>query len=261
MSANRGQKDRRWAILKPLSSLAACLTAACATGGGMVTSKPGAYPEVCEAAQRHSLGCVPLARGAVIAVDYAEAKRIEPYALRGEARFQRFFGRQPASYVFISGTGVEAEQLLAGAAHPVKLMFPSAAQRADRSSVRRALEASLVSSTLATEQKEAVIQQGIKSAVLKSVAQEAAVDAVAVPHELGHLWFLEAYWPGRTSSSLEHYVSPAPDWLDEGAAQLMEGDGEEPLKRKKYMDILQGDGAIARGDLAALIMQEHPGQS
>ncbi len=64
-------------------------------------------------------------------------------------------------------------------------------------------------------------------------------------HELGHVWFVEAFWGRaamhRLSSSCCCYAGPAHDWLDETAAILMENDQLTAHRRKEFKDALKGD--------------------
>jgi hypothetical protein len=75
----------------------------------------------------------------------------------------------------------------------------------------------------------------------------------ALPHELGHVWFRNQYWPkpklaatgassstaGKVSSQLSsHYGSPGPDWLDEMAAISMETDTMTDCRRLRFIHSL-----------------------
>jgi hypothetical protein len=238
-----------WSILAVVGAISATSLAAKGAGTDLA----------CPVATRHSLGCASTSRGSVLAESQIEAERIKPYAARGENRFRRFFGISPVPYLFISGTGGRPAEVAKAVGRPASLTWPSAAQRADSSNIRRAVEASLAGSATPLEQKEAAVQKAISDAGLKTVEQEAAIDAFAVPHELAHIWLSKAYWPQAEAGS-GRYASPAPDWLDEGAAQLMEASGPEHFSRDKFVAAVRGEDAMRKGMLAGLLEQDHPAQ-
>lgn len=98
---------------------------------------------------------------------------------------------------------------------------------------------------------------------------KAALDAGMLPHELGHLWFTQAFWPtaGQVEDGVSHYGGPGPDWLDALAAVLLE-DAPTTDRRRVQMDLLlQGEVVPAIGpvagretllDLKGFLSRPHP---
>lgn len=172
--------------------------------------------------------CVESDLGIAVADTAERARQLLDYAKVGEAKFQIRFGRPATRYAVIESNlgSADSERTaqLRAAGFKTVLPWPSAkAYRAQvEQSVRRAVEAQ--AAALPPEAKEAAIKQGL--AQLDSQFDPAKVtlrDAGAIPHELGHDWYRQAYWPNLPQTR-DHYGSPSPDWLDEMAAVLMEGD-------------------------------------
>lgn len=53
-------------------------------------------------------------------------------------------------------------------------------------------------------------------------------------HELGHAMYAATFWPGA-SSEVPVYGSPAPDWLDEGVAMLMEAPESQQQRGARFL--------------------------
>jgi hypothetical protein len=96
----------------------------------------------------------------------------------------------------------------------------------------------------------------------------------ALPHELGHVWFRNQYWPkpkpaatgtssstpSKASSQLgSHYGSPGPDWLDEMAAISMETDNMTDCRRLRFIHSLSDPKKYQRiENLPAFFETAHP---
>lgn len=80
-------------------------------------------------------------------------------------------------------------------------------------------------------------------------------EASVVPHEIGHGWYVEAFWPGYSIEATGHYGRPGPDWLDEVAPILMESGDSAELRRSLFRDVYraQGRGILADYPVADLI--------
>jgi hypothetical protein len=98
---------------------------------------------------------------------------------------------------------------------------------------------------------------------------KAALDAGMLPHELGHLWFTQAFWPtaGQDSEGVSHYGGPGPDWLDELAAILLEDAPTTERRRAQMQQLLRGEvvptiGPVAGRDtlldLKGFLSRAHP---
>ncbi|HEV2123005.1 MAG TPA: hypothetical protein VGW38_09545 [Chloroflexota bacterium] len=80
-------------------------------------------------------------------------------------------------------------------------------------------------------------------------------DASTLPHEFGHYWFVEQYWPGQMGEG--HYGGPAPDWLDEIAAILHETEASAAARRKSFRRRVDADGGPAKF-LRDYLSRDHP---
>jgi hypothetical protein len=79
-------------------------------------------------------------------------------------------------------------------------------------------------------------------------------------HELGHVWFVAAFWPARSSSSAPadgHYGGPAADWLDESAAILLESEEATAHRRSGLREWLAANPGRMR-PLDELFTMTHP---
>lgn len=55
-----------------------------------------------------------------------------------------------------------------------------------------------------------------------------------LPHEIGHIWFSKSFDFSMLGAQFADYGAPAPDWLDELAAQLMEPESSVANDRAEY---------------------------
>lgn len=122
-----------------------------------------------------------------------------------------------------------------------------------------------------TQQMPGMSQEAVDAAVARALASAAGGEPgadtsirSALRHELGHKWLIADRWPRFTeeesaSRTDSHYGGPAPDWLDETAAVLMEDAAMTARRRDLF-------GAIRRGGepgervvaLAEFVTMDHP---
>lgn len=122
---------------------------------------------------------------------------------------------------------------------------------------------------MSSAQTEEVVARAMSQ--IPDATAQAALDAGMVPHELGHLWFTAAFWPGRPSTDADaprHYGGPGPDWLDEAAAVVLEDEATAAMRRDQFRALMKGETLPAIGalhgralllDLQGLLSREHPG--
>lgn len=184
------------------------------------------------------------------------------------AIYRRHFGRLPPRGAVVSaGTqrsvDVEEDRSLRAAGARWVLPWIDAADR------DRALEPKIRAAI--AQQMPGMSQEAVDAAVARALASagggEPGADTSirsALRHELGHKWLIADRWPrldeaeavSRTDS---HYGGPAPDWLDETAAVLMEDAAMTARRRDLF-------GAIRRGvepgervvALAEFVTMDHP---
>jgi hypothetical protein len=84
--------------------------------------------------------------------------------------------------------------------------------------------------------KRATRQAGRKpsrSNLSRSAVFDQQVDILR--HELGHAMYAHAYWPAEPIVANQRYGSPAPDWLDEAAANFMEPPQAQSARVSHYL--------------------------
>ncbi len=75
-------------------------------------------------------------------------------------------------------------------------------------------------------------------------------------HELGHAMYAAAFWPGA-ASEVPIYGSPAPDWLDEGVAMLMEAPESQQQRGARFLATHRSSpGEVP--PLAKFLVMPHP---
>ena len=220
------------------------------------------------ARQATGFACRETPRGVVLAADAGEAARLATYAAAGELRWHRHFGGAAIPYAVLQTGTPEMTRALHAAGFPIVLPWLSPAQYAASSaeSVRRATEARAKAQGLSDPaQLKSAGDQAIAAWQAKHPPSEwTEKEAGAVPHEVGHMWYIARYWPHAQVDGAGHYGGPGPDWMDETAAVLMEDDrlaGERRTQFAKYFADRSPEGATARTtitDLATFLHREHP---
>lgn len=119
---------------------------------------------------------------------------------------------------------------------------------------------------LPTEAKRTMTERAMRKAGLdrrrirQSLAQTEEQDAVTLRHEVGHAMYGALYWPDAASSLEPRYGTPAPDWLDEAAAILMETPKAQARHLASFIDAARHrPGTVP--DLAGFLQAEHPVRS
>lgn len=76
-------------------------------------------------------------------------------------------------------------------------------------------------------------------------------------HEVGHMMYRATYWPDAMDPPRLQYGSPAPDWLDEAAAILMETAESQGARAGQFLAAAQASaGGVP--PLAEFLQMEHP---
>jgi hypothetical protein len=250
-----------------------------ALGAALVLASPATAQDLCAKAltalapRAEDLACAGTSAGVAIATDMERADRLSRLGEAGEVRFKTYFGRDTPPYVVLENSGLASEldpkaALEAAGFERVLVWF------SQEDHVRQIAAATRASAEAAAR------RQGLDGARVADIADRAVAarrpgrltldsrEAQVVPHELGHGWFVKAFWPDYQPAAQDHYGGPGPDWLDEVAAMLMEdGDGAED-RRKVFRDVYQGRGSGALAsfpvadliDLPRFLSREHPAQ-
>jgi hypothetical protein len=131
--------------------------------------------------------------------------------------------------------------------------WTSAARTADM------IRTQLAAAISATQPDQTV--EEIEATILPMIERRLADEGDIIAHELGHAWFGNAFdWPPAPMGSGRYYGVPAsPDWLDETAAVLMEG---EASSQDRWTTLCTRRPRAASADFyIAFFEQLHPSQS
>ncbi len=188
---------------------------------------PVACPDV--AAGWDGVYCAGGSDGIVLAGSADRAKQLLEYAAGGKTKFEKLFNQTAARFAIIE---ISSDLLTedrhtalrnAGFAVVLPWLSPEAYQKQVEASVRQTVESRLIEAGVPESARPAAVAAALAQAK-SQISPDAAAqrDGVAIPHELGHMWLIQAFWPDKTVDSVGHYGGPGPDWLDEMAAVLME---------------------------------------
>ena len=193
-----------------LAGLAAAIPAAFAAGA----------PTCPDVAEPPASFCLTTAHGLAYAGTQDDARLAATALDEAVVRFEHVFGRRlPPGLLVLSATfsGEDAQRFAQshGLGFPQSWLSP-ADKRAQVETVMRR----------ATPDADA-------SRVAAVVSQIEAQHVDTVRHELGHAQYRAAFWPD-TAPSQEVYGTPAPDWLDEASAVLLEGDASRAARERHF---------------------------
>ena len=180
-------------------------------------------------AESSGLYCVGDSNGIALAGTADRARQLLGYAAGGHAKFEKIFNRTPARFAIIEissdGLTKDRQTALRNAGFAVILpwLSPEAYLKQVETSVRQSVESQLSGTGMPESARQAAVAAALAQAK-SQISPDAAAgrDGIAIPHELGHMWLIQAFWPDKTVDGIGHYGGPGPDWLDEMAAVLME---------------------------------------
>jgi hypothetical protein len=138
--------------------------------------------------------------------------------------------------------------------------FPNPAARAKgvEESIRRSVEAQVAGKGLPPEAVKALVEQALTARKAQQSGR-LLTGYTGVAHELGHLWFIRAYWPKLGGKPGEiHYGGPAPDWIDEAVAISMEDEPFTQTRRENFRNLYNGERRQALESLVTYFHQDHP---
>jgi hypothetical protein len=170
------------------------------------------------------LACADSPYGVALAADPQRAAEILSLAEEGVGRFREAFQVAPPRFAVVESDEAAlpdgTRNFLRESGFRTILPWLSAAgYRAQvEQSVRRSVEQQMMGQPPETINQ--VVQQVL--ATQGGSANRARVESSAIPHELGHDWYRQTFWPDAPHVGQQHYGSAGPDWLDEVAAVLME---------------------------------------
>lgn len=171
------------------------------------------------------------------------------------SRFESAFGRAAPKVVLLLGDdpGPSLLQIIRDRG-AVSAVWPSAAQT--RTLVRQALKAQLASLGGANSPEgEARLNAVLTRFDAQQPTSPSAVEVGTYQHEIGHAVFAAVFY--RNAAPADGYGTPAPDWLDEAAAIVVENQALNEARRARYS---ARDSAVCR-PLASLFSTRHPQSS
>lgn len=179
---------------------------------------------------------------------YADSEREANVAAGalGEAaqRFGLHFGRVPVGALILSTSLDPTAAQDFARAHGLEYAQVWLPTRAKRSMTERAMR-----------------QAGMDRArINQALSRAAEQDAVTLRHEVGHAMYRAIYFPGTEGSLQQRYGTPAPDWLDEAAAILMEQPEAQARHLASFMDAAKHRPRTIPG-LIDFVEAEHPVRS
>lgn len=193
------------------------------------------------------LACVASPQGLFYARNAEDAERMAATAAHASTHFETVFGRSAPR-----GAVIDTLQLDDGTA----LKRWQAQHRLDFTMPwinRELMQAALlepIKNAIKAQQPE------LDESVLDALARQALAQTNSKPgaghhgitmesilaHELGHMYLTHAFWPeADAQADAQHYGSPAPDWLDEMAAILMEDEAMTAQRRRQWRDMLHNN--------------------
>ncbi|MEO0614203.1 MAG: hypothetical protein AAFY83_12915 [Pseudomonadota bacterium] len=186
-------------------------------------------------------------------------------ALTARTAFYQYFGKDAAPVAIVPGGQIDETmtQALRAAGYTLHLPWLTDAdkQALQIGSIREQIRNQ--TKDLQQAQQDALIAQALQQAGLSedrpdpdNSKAQTAEELGALTHELGHLWFIEAFEKEDFAGPVpaKRYGGWAPDWLDETAAILLENDQLTLARRTQFEN-------LATTDLYALstfLTMEHP---
>lgn len=148
-------------------------------------------------------------------------------------KFERYFGTKAPQAAVVLGEVLDQDvRRQLRRSYPVVLPWLTLKDREEMIARGARAQIQRVRPDLQGEALEAVVQRSVEASLSASGnGGDENLHAGVFAHELGHLFFIQTYWPSDDVDVLEmnpaevtRYAGPAPDWLDEMAAVLMEND-------------------------------------
>ena len=169
-----------------------------------------------------------------------------------ETTWAEAFGARPPAYAVVLDGAQPVEDVRAVGALRVLPWISASARRATMEQAVR----DAVAKQAPAGQAEALMTAAVQRAAPQIAASVAKASQPGVmAHELGHLWYIETYWAGVAQGG-DAYGSAAPDWLDEAAAVLMEGEGLTEARRTAFQKVWNEN---PRADaVSSLLAETHP---
>jgi hypothetical protein len=217
-----------------------------------------------------SLACAESAAGWAYADSPGMAATLAADAETAAIEFERRFGLDaPRGAVVAVGSGgiVPVTQVDALRGHGAKWILPWLSAE-DQQAFRERTIRDAIKARLGADDGDPRVEALVARAKAQVQAQapthgsdENTTARSALRHEIGHVLLIKGFWPDEAPDSgrAVHYGGPAPDWLDEVAAVLMEDAAMTADRRKLLLELRDGrrSGAGLK-TLAGYFAADHP---
>lgn len=179
-----------------------------------------------------ALACEATPHGWFYADSAQAARRAADDGAAAAATFQRYLGRAaPAGATVVSAHFPKAQQDLFASQHALPYLRAWIPAEAKAAMIEESLRKSMPG--LPDEQVRAIALRTSQSG------------GDVLRHELGHSLYQSAFWP-RSTPDGSRYATPAPDWLDEACAILMEPEAMLADRRSQFRALLREAAAQVR---------------
>lgn len=189
------------------------------------------------------LTCVATDDGYFYASDHANAQIMAAAAATVAKDFPVYFQRAPLRSAVvetgptpISGERLDKYQQASGVAFVLPWISAETRNEMRRNSIQNALR----------QQRPELDETSLEALVTRAMAAtpttpgQSDAPTSALQHELGHKQFMAAFYPEpKPVRTQPRYGSPAPDWIDEVAALLMEDTQMTEKRRGQFQQILR----------------------
>jgi hypothetical protein len=211
--------------------------AGCALGA---QAAPAAAPGGCAAATK-ALGiaaCVETAQGVALADTPGEAAALAEYGRGAEARFEKHFGRKAAPYALLTSEKEANLGALKALGYRTTHRWQTDSQYDESmlAALKTNIQKMVAERGMSKEQADQFYNQALDGHAKRTEggARNKTKGGV-IPHQIGHASLTHAFWPQAESSGGDpHSAGPAPDWLDEIAAIVIEDDAMSAQRREQF---------------------------
>jgi hypothetical protein len=232
-----------------------------------------AVAETCpEIAQLRDQACVATTEGYFYSSNKADAEKMAEDAAIAATKFSRYFSASaPKAAVVSIGANnlLNADVTNALKASGAKFVLPwlNAAEkqalklRSIRQAIAKQLQAKEDDPRVEAALKVATMQLDQTSSARQATGKTSdTTDRSALRHEIGHMLLIAQFWSKdqKATKASAHYGGPAPDWLDESAAVLMEDEAMTLVRRTHLLALRDQKDAAGIQPLAKFFSGDHP---
>ena len=242
------------------------------TAAAAIAAAPAAPGTMCKTALSVApagFHCVEAPLGVALAPDQERAEQLAIYAEAGEVRFKTHFGRDVPRYAVVDYDGkskigdFQRSLNKTGFRRTLPWLSREAYAEAIRGATRQMVDAMAAAANMTPAEKDELLAKEMATAEKGLSPYEMEMfEGYVVPHEIGHGWYTQTYWPGFVMDKMGHYGSPSPDWLYETASILMESgdsaDGRRHYFRETYWGRDKRAEAAELLNLREFLGRDHP---